>query len=480
MAVFLSLLVLGLLGFATVAYALSEGEKRRSALLDGWQAAAAELGLGITASEDYDRTLHGVLDGVSVRAELKYVQQGKTQGFRVTMCAGGQGSIPASLVVHRDSFGRSISRLVDGRDEQIGDPRFDELVELPALDAWGCAALSLAARAQLSRLVELGGEVRGGVVAFDQVWSDDYNGIWLVQMLRGLVQLSRSLTVTPEALHQRLAQNAVHDPLAGVRLQNLRFLADPSTAAPQELRGAAGQALLGDEEPRVRLLAAQLVGARGHGVLAALAADPQLDSALRVLAVTALGRPPTPALDALRALLEGGSLPEVVGEALSVVGRRGLTPLADAALAYISSEHESLRAAAANALGALLYAPAEPRLVALLSDASPEVQRASAEALGALGSVAAVEPLLPLADSLSRPQLRRAARGAIGRIQSRLVGAEAGRVSLAEEQDLAGALQLADTSAARVGDLSLAEKLENDEVGAAVEQRASAPFSKPR
>jgi HEAT repeat protein len=97
-------------------------------------------------------------------------------------------------------------------------------------------------------------------------------------------------------------------------------------------------------------------------------------------------------------------------------------------------------------------------LIALLSDASADVQRASAEALGGFGSVAAVEPLLPLAEGFGRSQLRQAARGAIGRIQSRLGNVEAGRVSLADDQELAGAVDLADTAATRVGELSLVQE----------------------
>jgi len=96
-------------------------------------------------------------------------------------------------------------------------------------------------------------------------------------------------------------------------------------------------------------------------------------------------------------------------------------------------------------------------LIQLLSDSSLEVQHASAESLGAVGSVAAVAPLLPLAGGLGRAQLRQAARAAIGRIQSRLGEVEAGRLSLAEERPLAGAVALADASAVRVGELSLAD-----------------------
>ena len=89
------------------------------------------------------------------------------------------------------------------------------------------------------------------------------------------------------------------------------------------------------------------------------------------------------------------------------------------------------------------------------------------------GSVAAVAPLLPLAEGLGRPRLRGAARAAIGRIQSRLGNVDAGRVSLAQEQELVGALELADTAAVRVGELSLAQDVADEEEGARFGKAAS-------
>jgi hypothetical protein len=283
-----------------------------------------------------------------------------------------------------------------------------------------------------------------------------------VRMLGWLAKLGRLLSVPPDALHQRLIDNAEKDPSPGVRLQNLRFLAEPSTSTPPALLAAVGRSLLGDVNPKVRLLAAPLVGEEGHRVLGALAADATLTTALRVRAVEALGTGPAPAIATVRGLFTEAQPPEVVCAALAIVAQQGLSPLADVAIECTRSAREIVRAAAASALGRLASPAAanpqaEPVLIALLSDASADVQRASAEALGVFASVAAVEPLLPLAEGFGRSQLRQAARGAIGRIQSRLGNAEAGRVSLAHDHELAGAVDLADADAAGVGDLSLAE-----------------------
>jgi HEAT repeat protein len=206
------------------------------------------------------------------------------------------------------------------------------------------------------------------------------------------------------------------------------------------------------------LLAAQHAGKDGHAVLLALAADTQLDRSLRVQAVESLGRHPVPAVDGLRAVLVSAHPPELTVAALAVIGWSDDATLREAVLSCARSEHDSVRAEAARVLGRLAHPQAEPILIQLLSDAASDVQHASAEALGLFGSVAAVEPLLPLAETLVRPRLRQAARGAIGRIQSRLGDVEAGRLSLSDPRDLAGAVDVVDTSALRVGEVSLAEE----------------------
>jgi HEAT repeat protein len=456
------LLACGLIAALLRGLKYTEWQRRR--MFEDWQAVAAELGLSCTRPAEDARTLQGSLEGVSVRADLAYEQRGQTGGFRITLNVGSGGHIPRRLVVHSNSLLNSMARLVDSEneDQKIGDPDFDQLVELPALDAGACAALSVGAREQLSRVVRQKVEVREGKLVFDEVWNGYHDRHWLLQTLRALARLATSLSVTPELMHQRLADNALSDPSPGVRLQNLRFLADPKTCTPEELLLSVGRSLLADGHPRVRLLAGQLTGAEGHGALIALAADAGLELELRVLAVNALGSGPLPPADSLRGLLSETHPPELVCAALAAIAGQGLSALADGVVACSRSTRESVRAAAATTLGALALPDAEPLLIGLLSDDSAHVQRTSAEALGTIGSVAAVEPLLPLAEGIARPQLRQAARGAIGRIQSRLGDVAAGRVSLADDQELAGALGLADTADSRIGDLTLAEELPSE------------------
>lgn len=80
----------------------------------------------------------------------------------------------------------------------------------------------------------------------------------------------------------------LHDPSRKLRLLNLRFLAAPETNAPPQLLASTARALLGDPYLPLRVLAAAQLGAEGHAVLRALAADSQLEQELRVSAVQAL------------------------------------------------------------------------------------------------------------------------------------------------------------------------------------------------
>jgi HEAT repeat protein len=216
----------------------------------------------------------------------------------------------------------------------------------------------------------------------------------------------------------------------------------------------------------------------GSPVLGALAEDPEVEVALRVQSLRELGARGVPGLlEPLLARLLGSSPPELVCAALTIIAARHLDSFSAAVVEcaaneheevrvasamalgrLAANEHEEVRVASAMALGRLAANEAERVLIRLLADASSEVQCASAEALGVVGSVAAVEPLLPLAEGLGRAKLRQAARGAIGRIQSRLGSVEAGSLSLADDHELAGAIAIADAAAvARAGEVSLAE-----------------------
>lgn len=456
-------LILVLIAVAAMlaAGALKAERQRREQNLRAWQAAARQLGLTFSGPES-TRSIGGWLNGVPLRADFRRERRGTgktaTTEEKVVFSAGGEGQIPVSLIVRKDSKLRALGRLLYGQDEKVGDVDFDESVEVSSMDAWVCAALSAEARRQLRSLLEQGGEARRGHLSFACAVGSIQDVDWLVQMLQFLSQLTRQLTVTEGTIHQRLADNARYDPDPGVRLQNLRYLADPATYAPSALLASTARALLSDSHDGLRLVAAMQLGVEGTPVLGALAANPHVDTALRVQALRELGTRGVPGLEPLLTQLLGPSPPELACTALSIIAARRLDSLTATVVEHTASEHEQVRVAAATALARLPSNGSEQALLRLLSDSSSEVQCASAEALGVIGSIAAVEPLLPLAERLGRAQLRQAARGAIGRIQSRLANAEAGSLSLADAHELAGAVALADgTAGVRVGEVSLAE-----------------------
>jgi len=484
------LLVIVLLTVLAAVFAVA-AEMRRQRAFGQWRAVAHELGLKLTEGRQGARSMGGVLNGVPVRVDfrpqMRMTRQGTDAGAeligdgeRTSFFVGrlppyddfarrarlepievaAAATIPETLVARENTLVGSLSRFVEGRDQggdpASGDAHFDELVELPQRDAHVCAALSFSARQQLRSLIEQGGQVRQGRVEYERRVPVPQDRAWLVPLLQSMSKLGQALSVPPDALHQRLADNATRDPVAAVRLRNLRFLSDPSTRTPAPLLASTARALLSDVSAPVRLLAARQLPAEGLPVLVGFVTNPRLGTELRKEALRALDEQQR-AEPALLAQLLGSGPPELACHALSIIAARQLEGLSAAVLGCARSEHASVRAALAAALGSLPAAGAQGVLIQLLSDASPVVQHASAESLGAIGSVAAVEPLLPLAEGLGRAQLRQAARAAIGRIQSRLGEAEAGRLSLADERPLAGAVALADAPAVRVGELSLAD-----------------------
>jgi hypothetical protein len=482
----LSVLLILLLCVPLAVAALAVSHRRERGV-DEWRAAAHELGLTLTGGEEA-RSMGGVLNGVPVRVDFRrkllhgkrgteaavdYLGDDETTSFfagrlpplgafaRRLGLQRSEGSayagIPETLAVREESLARSLG-LVGGRDETSGDAQFDALVELPGMDAYVCAALSFTARQQLHALMERGGQVHKGRVEFERRVPVSHDRNWLVLLCKSLSRLGNALSVTPDSLHGRLADNATHDPIAGVRLKNLHFLTDPSTRTPEGLVASTARAVLSDVSAPVRLLAARQLPAEGGPVLRALVTDARLGTGLRVEALQALDERGVPEAALLSTLLSTAP-PELATAALSVIVARRLEGLSVAVVECAHQEHAGVRAAAARALGTLPVADAQGVLLRLLSDPSADVQYASAESLGAIGSVAAVERLLPVAEGLGRTQLRQAARAAIGRIQSRLGHVEAGRISLADERSLAGALALAEAPALRVGELSLADPL---------------------
>jgi hypothetical protein len=211
----------------------------------------------------------------------------------------------------------------------------------------------------------------------------------------------------------------------------------------------ASRAALGHPDAALRVASATALGDEAAGALVAVARDRTVAEEVRVRAVQQLASRCSRAatvqrLDDLLAS-EAVSLPMAVLTAVavalgelkhadSVPRLAALAPPADARLGL----------ALARVLGDLGDASVELALLTLLAMDDDAVRTAAARALGRVGTVAAVELLLPHSKGLlTDGDVKRAARDAIAAIQSRLGDVEAGRLALADGTADAGGLSLA-------------------------------------
>lgn len=438
-----------------------ETRERNEHMLRQWLAAAQALGLQ-ASGDGWQRTMQGVVRGVPVRIDFAHEQSTTSKGTAetTTFQAGNDGHIPASIALRQTPvqlFGSS----ADAAEPATGDERFDALTELAKMDAYVCAALSEEARRHLGAIVHGGGGVWNGVVTWRVQGHRTGEQRWLTERIDFIAAVANLLSVNPDTLAQRLAQNAVHDSDPEARQQNLLFLLAPETHAAPELVTATARALIGDPQPLVRVRAARQLGAEGHATLLALLKDVQAEMPLRAVALAALHEGNADDIDEWIASFLAPSPAELTRAALVIVAARSLSVHLDRVLDLTSASDASLRAAAARTLSALESPLIEPRLLELLADDEEEVQVAAAEALGRIGDIATVEPLLSFTRRFGRTPLREAARDAIARIQSRLGDVEAGRVSLAEDE-LAGAVALVDEQVTG-GEITLASGSEEPE-----------------
>jgi HEAT repeat protein len=305
---------------------------------------------------------------------------------------------------------------------ETGDPEFDAVMEASGPPDQVHALLNAETRKAIREL--LVGSVRVGRLHMEggelqmEVPTTGFAGAHpgLPQAARAMAELSRHL-VTPEPVRQRLAANARHDPVAGVRLKNLfaivRLLpGDPFALA--ELRAATN-----DHEPEIRLRAAVKLGPDGLGVLRALAVDSAVEDGCSARAIEALGARFS------------------TGEAQALLD-----------LACRDPHRQARRPASCRACIAVLARDrrGEATLLEALTLRNEDVAVAAALALGKLGSAAAVLPLKEAAEHHGRA-LADAARRAVAEIQERLTGSP-GELSLAEGE--AGHLSLSDDVEGRI------------------------------
>jgi len=208
-----------------------------------------------------------------------------------------------------------------------------------------------------------------------------------------------------------------------------------------------------DESPRVRLRAAQELGAEGREVLLELAAS-MTDDETSAQAVASLDRElPVERTRALLVQALRRRLHQTARACLEALGGSTAPEDVETLAKVMAREQSELAAAAATALGRTGSPAAEPPLIQALRSEPRDLQVAAANALARVGTVAAVLPLKEAAErSAHDSALLKATRQAIAEIQLRLPGASPGQLSLAGTE--AGRLSLAPTEA---GQLSLAD-----------------------
>jgi len=414
-----------------------ERRKRRLPFRE-WKEAAASLGLHLEETSG------------SLRGQLRLPAREESIQVRISPSRhSGQG--PQIAIVAPWPRGFFHIRLRPAAEKpaeaagaiEIGEDRFDQAfyVEGPApllfalLDA-EARRLLIAVPENALRIAH--GELRAkaGLASFTET-------------LRLLLDLARHLS-QPLDVAQRLARNAREDASSEARLRNLLVLVRElpgETVTREALRAACT-----DPSPKVRLRAAEVLGADTHSLLLELAASTEDDTA-GARAVALLGRelPPERTREILGQALRH-SLFKTARACLEALGGSSDPADIDLLAKALMRETGDRLATVVQALEATHSPAAEPPLLAALRHIRTDVRVAAARTLGRIGTAAAVLPLQETAAQTREQDLRRAALQAVAEIQSRLPGASPGQLSLAPPD--AGQLSLAETEA---GQLSLAD-----------------------
>src|SRR5439155_6502015 len=330
---------------------------------------------------------------------------------------------------------------------QIGDEGFDDDFVVNGPHTFVRAILDADTRRQLSSLLTAadlrvqGGRLQGDVPGR----SSGTHEVQVARTVSLLLEAARRLQ-RPSDLVARLVQNALHDPVAKVRLANLLTL-----VAEYPERPATERALFeacGDESDMVRVRAAIPRGERGRPILLEIASG-SLDDGAGARAVAALDEylPSDTVSDVLRRALRLRQM-QTARACQVTLARRGEAAVRQV-VNVLSIEKGELAIVAAEALAATGSPDAEAHLVAALSRNIPELRIAAARGLGRVGSASAVLPLKEAeARHAGETGFSRAAREAIAQIQERLTGASPGQLSLAAAE--AGTLSLTEDERGRL------------------------------
>jgi HEAT repeat protein len=448
-------------------------KKRRSAL---WRARLEAC--GVTDIEQGDGFVgSGDVTGRRGRHEVRVERYHRGKNVRGTRVVAR--GLDEALSVRREGFGASVRKAFGSEEVVFGDPAFDQATWLRGSETVVRGLLDAETRMLVSHA--LGGTFHGptGVVTCRDTTVEVENGELRVEFRDGfhsndepqverlgaILSLAERLARAPDRA-ARLAHNARHDPVPGVRGRALATLAD--SFADDSATREAMRAALADEHPEVRLQAALWLEDEGRPTLASLAAASDVPDECSAVALDWLGPPD----EATRGILDAASRldrPRTLHAALAALARAGGAHV-DVLAEFLRDPREHVAVSAAQALGASGSARAEEPLLAALEAAPDPVRQAAAGALGFVGTARSVMALkeLRLRGSWGADP---AAREAVARIQERLVGAGPGQLGLAGDAagqvtlaaDASGQVALAADGSSQVGDAGPSKKRDGPE-----------------
>jgi hypothetical protein len=316
---------------------------------------------------------------------------------RVTRIAAG--GVPAWLGLRPESLREKLG-WAKANDVLVRWVPFDERIDVQGPVAECLALLSQPVRTQVLDFVDgLGGTVGDGEARLDLAGLAD-DRPRLVRSVRAALELARALATRAEkGIATCLAENVATDPSDSVRTTMLAALAERFPGAEETLE-ASRLALRTGRYDWLRMTAAANLGDEGTAFYREILADTTQSPAVR-------------------------------GMALRHLGWRGGTAAEELVLGY-------------------------------LDDPAPDIVLHAVRILGErAGGAASVVPLQRLAGPLPTSEIARAAARAVETIQSRLVNADPGQLSLAD--------------AGQDGELSLTPGREGGEVSLAVEKGETHP-----
>ncbi|MCK6547110.1 hypothetical protein L6R52_14770 [Myxococcota bacterium] len=446
----LALCVAGLL-LGTFTLGNRRGHQRRVML----EAVAARLGLVLNATRQELRA-RGTIDGFDVEIDAGTTAlHDRDDLASVTLRGGG---IPRSMTLAATDAWTVLGQLFDRERVFTHDGVFDAEVSAQGDEAQLVALLDQDTRQLVLRALR-GRGAHVGLGRIELELTSGTNASADAERIHAtvveLVELAKRLSIQGPSLTERLEHNARFERHASVRAKNLTLLVDEYPESPAARRAAV--AALDDVSPDVRLIGAVHLGDEGFAALAAIAEDERgaEESRLRALLVLVKQHPKERALPVLERVLASSSYAMRV-QAVSAMAALGHYP--NEQRARLEELIASADPRAIKAVAKLLETPAfqaldaseafEPILIGLLGH-DPAIASVAIDALAKVGSVRAVEPLLAFTRRiLVDGTLKRAARDAIEQIQLRLDDVEGGRLSLAHDSDVVGALSLEDVRGA--------------------------------